>query len=191
MQQNTSALTESEIVALVRDGRREGYEAILCRYADRVFAMIVKLVPNVMDAQELTQDVFLRAFDRINSYDPQRSSLSTWLCRIAYRRALDFLKRNHPQILSLEDNQVWQTDISDEQLEAELSTNREERIKLLERLIDELPTDERTLLTLYYYDGYPLTEIAYIMCIDAKVLANRLYRTRKKLYIKLNDERNK
>lgn len=191
MQQNTSALTESEIVALVRDGRREGYEAILCRYADRVFAMIVKLVPNVMDAQELTQDVFLRAFDRINSYDPQRSSLSTWLCRIAYRRALDFLKRNHPQILSLEDNQVWQTDISDEQLEAELSTNREERIKLLERLIDELPTDERTLLTLYYYDGYPLTEIAYIMCIDAKVLANRLYRARKKLYIKLNDERNK
>lgn len=191
MQQNTSALTESEIVALVRDGRREGYEAILCRYADRVFAMIVKLVPNVMDAQELTQDVFLRAFDRINSYDPQRSSLSTWLCRIAYRRALDFLKRNHPQILSLEDNHVWQTDISDEQLEAELSTNREERIKLLERLIDELPTDERTLLTLYYYDGYPLTEIAYIMCIDAKVLANRLYRTRKKLYIKLNDERNK
>lgn len=191
MQQNTSALTESEIVALVRDGRREGYEAILCRYADRVFAMIVKLVPNVMDAQELTQDVFLRAFDRINRYDPQRSSLSTWLCRIAYRRALDFLKRNHPQILSLEDNQVWQTDISDEQLEAELSTNREERIKLLERLIDELPTDERTLLTLYYYDGYPLTEIAYIMCIDAKVLANRLYRTRKKLYIKLNDERNK
>ena len=191
MQQVTSALTESEIVALVRDGRREGYEAMLCRYADRVFAMIVKLVPNVMDAQELTQDVFLRAFDRINSYDPQRSSLSTWLCRIAYRRALDFLKRNHPQILSLEDNQVWQTDISDEQLEAELSTNREERIKLLERLIDELPTDERTLLTLYYYDGYPLTEIAYIMCIDAKVLANRLYRTRKKLYIKLNDERNK
>lgn len=190
MQQDTSALTESEIVALVRNGRYKGHEAMLSRYADRVFAMIVKLVPNVLDAQELTQDVFLRAFDRINSYDPQRSSLSTWLCRIAYRLALDFLKRNHPQVLSIEDNQVWQTDISDEQLEAELSTNREERIKLLERLIDELPTDERTLLTLYYYDGYPLTEIAYIMCIDAKVLANRLYRTRKKLYIKLKDERN-
>ena len=190
MQQVTSALTESEIVALVRDGRREGYEAMLSRYAERVFAMIVKLVPNMMDAQELTQDVFLRAFDRINSYNPQRSSLSTWLCRIAYRRAIDFLKRNHPQVLSIEDSQVWQTDISDEQLEAELSTNREERIELLERLIDELPTDERTLLALYYYDGYPLTEIAYIMGIDAKVLANRLYRTRKKLYIKLKDERN-
>lgn len=190
MQQVTSALTESEIVALVRDGRREGYEAMLSRYAERVFAMIVKLVPNMMDAQELTQDVFLRAFDRINSYNLQRSSLSTWLCRIAYRRAIDFLKRNHPQVLSIEDSQVWQTDISDEQLEAELSTNREERIELLERLIDELPTDERTLLTLYYYDGYPLTEIAYIMGIDAKVLANRLYRTRKKLYIKLKDERN-
>ena len=190
MQQVTSALTESEIVALVRDGRREGYEAMLSRYAERVFAMIVKLVPNMMDAQELTQDVFLRAFDRINSYNPQRSSLSTWLCRIAYRRAIDFLKRNHPQVLSIEDSQVWQTDISDEQLEAELSTNRKERIELLGRLIDELPIDERTLLTLYYYDGYPLTEIAYITGIDARALANRLYRIRKKLYIKLKDERN-
>jgi RNA polymerase sigma-70 factor (ECF subfamily) len=190
MQQVTSALTESEIVALVRDGRREGYEAMLCRYADRVFAMIVKLVPNVMDAQELTQDVFLRAFDRINSYDPQRSSLSTWLCRIAYRMSLDYLKRKHPRVLSFDDNQVWQIDISDEQLEAELSTNRKERIELLGRLIDELPTDERTLLTLYYYDGYPLTEIAYITGIDARALANRLCRIRKKLYIKLKDERN-
>jgi RNA polymerase sigma-70 factor (ECF subfamily) len=175
---------------LVRDGRREGYEAMLCRYADRVFAMIVKLVPNVMDAQELTQDVFLRAFDRINSYDPQRSSLSTWLCRIAYRMSLDYLKRKHPRVLSFDDNQVWQIDISDEQLEAELSTNRKERIELLGRLIDELPTDERTLLTLYYYDGYPLTGIAYITGIDARALANRLYRIRKKLYIKLKDERN-
>jgi RNA polymerase sigma-70 factor (ECF subfamily) len=152
--------------------------------------MIVKLVPNVMDAQELTQDVFLRAFDRINSYDPQRSSLSTWLCRIAYRMSLDYLKRKHPRVLSFDDNQVWQIDISDEQLEAELSTNRKERIELLGRLIDELPTDERTLLTLYYYDGYPLTEIANITGIDARALANRLYRIRKKLYIKLKDERN-
>ena len=92
-------------------------------------------------------------------------------------------------IVSLEDTKVWQTDISDESIEAELSTGREERIEQLREVIDSLPDDERMLLTLYYYEDRPLTEIAYITGIDAKALANRLYRIRKKLYKRMTDER--
>ena len=180
-------LTEQEIVEAVRKGRHEGQNAMVCRYAERVFAMIVRQVTDVMDAQELTQDTFMRAFSHIDSYDAHKASLSTWLCRIAYRLTLDFLKRHRPTIVSIEDTQVWQTDISDAELEAELSTGREERIEKLDELIDELPDDERMLLTLYYFEERPLTEIAYIIGIDAKVLANRLYRTRRKLYEKLRN----
>ena len=180
-----SELTETAIVEAVRKGRREGQTEMVSRYAERVFAMIVRQVPDVMDAQELTQDAFMRAFDHIDSYDPHKASLSTWLCRIAYRLTLDFMKRRHPVIVSLEDTKVWQTDISDEALEAELSTGREERIERLQEVIDDLPDDERMLLTLYYFEDRPLTEIAYITGIDAKPLANRLYRTRKKLFQKL------
>ena len=184
-----SELTETAIVEAVRKGRREGQTEMVSRYAERVFAMIVRQVPDVMDAQELTQDAFMRAFDHIDSYDPHKASLSTWLCRIAYRLTLDFMKRRHPVIVSLEDTKVWQTDISDEALEAELSTGREERIERLQEVIDDLPDDERMLLTLYYFEDRPLTEIAYITGIDAKPLANRLYRTRKKLYQKLRGEK--
>ena len=180
-----SDLTETAIVEAVRKGRREGQTEMVSRFAERVFAMIVRQVPDVMDAQELTQDAFMRAFDHIDSYDPHKASLSTWLCRIAYRLTLDFMKRRHPVIVSLEDTKVWQTDISDEALEAELSTGREERIERLQEVIDDLPDDERMLLTLYYFEDRPLTEIAYITGIDAKPLANRLYRTRKKLFQKL------
>ena len=180
-----SALTETEIVEAVRRGRREGQTEMVGRYAERVFAMIVRQVTDVMDAQELTQDTFMRAFDHIDSYDPQRASLSTWLCRIAYNLTLDFLKRRRPMIVSIEDTKVWQTDISDEALEAELSTGREERIEQLQQVIDDLPDDERMLLTLYYFEDRPLTEIAYITGIEAKPLANRLYRTRKKIFQKL------
>ena len=180
-----SALTETAIVEAVRCGRREGQTEMVGRYAERVFAMIVRQVPDVMDAQELTQDTFLRAFNHIDSYDPSKASLSTWLCRIAYRLTLDFLKRRRPIIVSIEDTNVWQTDISDEALEAELSTGREENIERLQMLMDELPDDERMLLTLYYFENRPLTEIAYITGIEAKPLANRLYRIRKKLYKQL------
>ena len=180
-----SALTEKDIVEAVRRGRREGQTEMVGRYAQRIFAMVVRQVPDVMDAQELTQDSFMRAFDHIDSYDPQRASLSTWLCRIAYRLTLDFLKRRRPLIVSMEDSEAWQTDISDKELEAELSTGREERIEQLIQMVDDLPADERMLVTLYYYEDRPLTEVAYIMGVEAGVLANRLYRTRKKLYKKL------
>ncbi len=185
VRQEKSALAEAELVEAVRMGLREGQTEMVCRYAERVFAMVVRQVTDVMDAQELTQDTFLRAFSRIDSYDPQKASLSTWLCRIAYRLTLDFLKRRSPAIVSMEESSVWQTDISDELLEAELSTGTEERIGLLEQVMDSLPDDEQMLLTLYYFEDHPLTEIAYITGVDAKVLANRLYRIRKKLYMKM------
>lgn len=178
-----SALTETELVEAVRQGRREGQTEMVSRYAERVFAMIVRQVPDMMDAQELTQDSFLRAFSHIDSYDPHKASLSTWLCRIAYHLKLDHLRRRRPVIVAMEDN----TDISDEELEAELNTGREERIEQLMEVIDELPDDERMLLTLYYFEDRPLTEITYITGIEPAALANRLYRTRKKLYRKLNN----
>lgn len=176
-----SALTETELVEAVRQGRREGQTEMVSRYAERVFAMIARQVPDMMDAQELTQDTFLRAFSHIDSYDPHKASLSTWLCRIAYHLTLDHLKRRRPVIVAMEDN----TDVSDEELEAELNTGREERIEQLMEVIDELPDDERMLLTLYYFEDRPLTEITYITGIEPAALANRLYRTRKKLYRKL------
>ena len=180
-----SVLTETEMLEAVRRGRREGQTEMVGRYAQRVFAMVARQVSDVMDAQELTQDAFLRAFDHIDSYDPNKASLSTWLCRIAYRLTLDFLKRRRPTIVSIEDNKIGQTDMSDEAMDAELSTGREERIEQLQEAIDELPDDERMLLTLYYFEERPLTEIAYITGIEAKPLANRLYRIRKKLYKQL------
>ena len=178
-----SALTETELVEAVRQGRREGQTEKVSRYAERVFAMIARQVPDMMDAQELTQDAFLRAFSHIDSYDSHKASLSTWLCRIAYRLTLDHLRRRRPVIVAMEDN----TYISEEELEAELSTGREERIEQLMEVIDELPDDERMLLTLYYFEDRPLAEITYITGIEPAALANRLYRTRKKLYRKLNN----
>ena len=182
-----SVLTETEIVEAVRSGRREGQTEMVGRYAERVFAMIARQVGDVMDAQELAQDTFVKAFSHIDRYDPHKASLSTWLCRIAYRLTLDFLKRRRPMIVPIESSEVWQTDIGEDQIEAELSTGREERIAKLEEVIGELPDDEQMLLTLYYFEDRPLTEIAYITGIDAKALANRLYRTRKKLFLKMKN----
>ena len=72
--------TDEQIAKAVKSGRREGQSLMVGRYGERVFAMIVRQVSDVMDAQELTQDTFLRAFSHIGSYDARKASLSTWLC---------------------------------------------------------------------------------------------------------------
>ena len=177
--------TDKQIVEALQSGRREGQDLMVCRYGQLVFTLIVRLVTDRMDAEELMQDTFLKAFSNIGSYDSNRASLATWLCRIAYHLTLDFLKRSRPFIVSLEDSEAWQTDISDEQLEAELSTGNEERIQKLEALIDDLPPDERLLLTLHYFENRPLDECSFIMDSTPHALANRLYRIRKKLYKQL------
>jgi RNA polymerase sigma-70 factor (ECF subfamily) len=172
-------------VEAVKSGQSEGQSLMVSRYGRVVFAMIARQVPNTMDAEELTSDTFLRAFRSIESYDAKRASLSTWLCRIAYRLTLDFLKRRRPFTVSIEESEVWQTDVTDEQLEAELSTGNEERIDRLQMLMDDLPPDERLLLTLYYFEERQLEECAFIMDATPHALANRLYRIRKKLYKQL------
>ncbi len=177
--------TDAQIVEAVKSGRREGQDLMFGRYAQEVFAMIIRQVSNEQDAEELTQDTFIRAFNHIGSYDPERASLATWLCRIAYRLILDFLKRRRPFVVSMEDSEVWQTDISDEQLEAELSTGNEERIQKLELLIDDLPPDERMLLMLHFFENRSLDECSFIMDATPHAWANRLYRIRKKLYKQL------
>lgn len=177
--------TDERIVEAVKGGGSKGLGLMVSHYGQQVFAMIARQVGNAMDAEELTQDTFLRAFSHIASYDPKRASLATWLSRIAYRLTLDFLKRQRPLIVSIDDTEVWQTDISNEQLEAELSTGNEERILRLQLLMDNLPPDERLLLTLHYFENRQLDECAYIMDSTSHALANRLYRIRLKLYKKL------
>ena len=177
--------TDEQIVEAVKGGGSKGLGLMVSHYGQQVFAMIARQVGNAMDAEELTQDTFLRAFSHIASYDPKRASLATWLSRIAYRLTLDFLKRQRPLIVSIDDTEVWQTDISNEQLEAELSTGNEERILRLQLLMDNLPPDERLLLTLHYFENRQLDECAYIMDSTSHALANRLYRIRRKLYKQL------
>lgn len=176
--------TDEQIIEAVKDGKREGQRLMVSRYGQMVFAMIVRQVTTTMDAEELTQDTFMRAFNNIDRYDSRRSSLGTWLCRIAYHLTLDFLKRRHPNIISMDDT----TDISEEQLDTELSSGNEKRIQQLEQMMEELLPDEQMLLTLYYYEDRSLDECSFIMDTTSHALANRLYRIRKKLYKQLKKQ---
>ena len=94
MRKEKSALTEKQIVEAVCKGHHEGQTEMVCRYADRVFATIVRQVNDVMDAQELTQDTFLRAFSHIGSFDANGTPITASRDRFLYIGIFVSLKNN-------------------------------------------------------------------------------------------------
>lgn len=164
----------------VRQGKEKGYDYFLSRYAQDVSRFLVQTVGNELDAEELAQDTFVKAFSHIGSYDPGQASFSTWLRRIAWNTAVNHLKRKRLPTVSLDDAFLHKAD------EAE-----PERVELeqLDRAIERLRPLERSLIQLYYYDELPLKDIAYILNSNPLALANRLKRIRKKLYNMIKEER--
>ena len=173
---------ENEMLQAVRHGKEKAYDYFLGRYAQEVLRFLLQTVGNELDAEELAQDTFVKAFGHIGSYDPGQASFSTWLRRIAWNTAVNHLKRKRLPTVSLDDDAFLH---KADEAEAEWV-----ELEQLDRAIERLRPLERSLIQLYYYDELPLKEIAYILDPNPLALANRLKRIRKKLY-KLIKEENK
>ncbi len=141
------------------------------------------MTQNEQDAEELTQDTMLRAMRHINSYDHHLSSLTTWLCRIAYRLTLNHLRSRRQTEFSIHENAMLAYSVDEMALQQALSDDTQTMTDLVAQAIDRLTADEQTLVTQFYYDDRPLNEIAFIMEVPPGTLATRLHRIRKKLYI--------
>lgn len=167
---------EQELIARILDGHAEDFGYFLECYSQEAFAIVVRLVPQQEDAEELVQDAFVRAFNRLETF-AGRSSFSTWICRIAYTTAISWLRKRRMKYLSI-DEQPKLTDT-----EVDEALDDESRIEELRRAITLLKPDEQTLITLFYYDNRPLNDIAYILDAEPNTLATRLHRIRRKLYL--------
>ena len=170
---------EQQRIRRILDGRSDEYGYFVRTYSAQVLDFVSRMVSDAGDAEELAQDAFVRAFRALRQFDG-RSSWLTWVLRIAYHTVLNHLKRQRQQWLSIDDLPLADTP-------DDLSTDREERIRLLETSIDTLPPNEQMLLHLYYYDDRQLRDIAYIMDAEPGLLATRLHRIRKKLLLMLKD----
>ncbi len=188
----TTQTDEQLLIARILDGHAEDYGYFLERYGQEAFAIVSRLVARQEDAEELVQDAFVRAFNRLETFGG-RSSFSTWICRIAYTTAVSWLRKQHVKYISMEDCQTT-TPADDGQArkhgpqlptdaEIDETLDDETRIDDLRRAIAQLKPDEQTLLQLYYYDSRPLADIAYIIDVEAGTIATRLHRIRRKLYI--------
>ncbi len=170
----------------VRGGSDEACRELVQRYGGMVFTVIARMVPQREDAEELYQDVWVKAFGNIRLYDSQRSSLATWLEHIAYTSAVSHLRKRHHYVCYL-DEQLEKLDVG----EAEDEMMQSEEDAIIDRLLEAvhlLPVEEQSLISMFYYDELSLKEIAFVTDSLPSTVASRLCRIRNKLYKLINKE---
>lgn len=163
------------IIRRVIDGDTDSYRILMERYSRQVFSMVVKIVSLEDDAEEITQDVFIKAYRNLSKFD-FRSSFATWLYRIAYNEAITHTRHRH--ISEIPFNDTMSDNIPDSYVDRFLESD-DTRLAALPEAIESLSVDERALITLYYYDGLQLRDVADIMHIGESAAKVRLMRTRK------------
>ena len=168
----------------VLDGDTAAFAGILKRYSSRIFAVIVRIVGCREEAEELTQDVFMKVFSSLQRYKGN-CEFSTWIYRIAYNTAISHTRKHRREISYIEESLY--SNVSEEEVEQLLNrTDNSEQIERLEQAINGLEAEEKALLTLFYTDMRSISEIAEISGLTPTNVKTKLYRIRKKLYIILS-----
>lgn len=151
------------------------------RYGNYVFAQVVRMVPQMEDAEEVYQDVFVKVFSRIEQFDEEKSSFKTWISHIAYNESITFLRHKRPLKIYIDEYEDEIGALSEEEVEATFGHPNQATIQLIRAALKHLPPDERAIIHMFYYEEMSLKEIAFITESIPTTIASKLSRTRKKL----------
>ena len=162
-------MTERELVKRSGEGNREAQRALYDRTSGRVYRLLLKMTASPDDAFDVAQETYLKAFTHIGRFDG-RSSIATWLYRVAVNEALQFLRRASRTRVKLHEVAPANGVPSD----AERSTVRLD----VNAALAELAPNERIILLLRYQEGLDYRAIAEVVGCPAGTVASRLNRAR-------------
>ncbi|GAA0370168.1 RNA polymerase sigma factor [Bacillus horti] len=166
---------DRQCVARVLQGDKEAYGYIIEKYMNRIYAILFRMLYNKQDAQDLTQECFIRAYQCLDKYN-ETGSFASWLYRISVNLCLDELrKRKHITLLNVDDYILKDT------LTPEDQVIRTEEILHINQGIDRLPNKYKIILVLRYSSELSYEEISEVLHIPVSTTRIRLHRAKKKL----------
>jgi len=162
-----------------REGDLAAFERLVEAYQRPVYNLTYRMLGNAQDAEDAAQETFLRAFSRLNTYDPGRK-FSSWLLTIASHHCVDRLRRRRNTFLPLEEVPEWNhppargTGPEDAAVEKEAQEETQ-------RLLQKLPPKDRAVVILRYWHGMSYREIAETTGHTLSSVKSRLHRARRAL----------
>ena len=168
---------ETRLVERAQAGDRLAFEELVRRHADRLYAVVLRFVADADEAEEVTQETFLRAWRSIEKFE-LRSQFFTWLYRIGINEAKRRAERKPPpgRVASIEDSPI--EDAPDWSEAPELRAEQGHLRRVLEDAVRRLPIDYRAPLILRDVEGLSTEEAAEVMELRHAAFKSRLHRAR-------------
>jgi RNA polymerase sigma-70 factor (ECF subfamily) len=179
-----SSPDEKEWIALARRGDKEAYRRLVESCQDRLFGLVKSMVSSPEQAEDLTQEIFVKAWFALSSFEGG-SAFYTWLYRIASNHCLDFLRKRRPIHLSLDHPLTPENDRTlEETLEAPLGDQPDAALEAPSeagRLLSSLDPEQRLILSLRELEGHSYEELADLLHCPVNTVKSRLNRAREAL----------
>jgi len=177
--------TDAELVASALRGSQDAYRELVKRFERPVYSLILRMVQDPASAEDLAQEVFVKAFRRLGTYDPQWK-LSSWLFKIAHNATIDHLRRGTPETVPLEtgeeDRGSLGAVLADGTVEDPLAAaERRDLARSLERAISRLRPEYRQAVLMFYAHGASYQEICEVTGLPLGTVKTNLHRARKEL----------
>jgi len=185
MDKRKDSLSEISVDRLVK-GDREELARFVEAYSPRVYRLGMKILNNEQDAEDVLQETFMKAMRGLAAFEG-RSSLSTWLYRIATNEALMLLRKRHPEMISIdapseEDEEDGDTlEIVDWSHQPESELLEKETRQRIDTAASHLPLGLREVFMLRELEGLSVKDTAEVLDVSESVVKTRLLRARMRL----------
>ncbi|PWK13741.1 RNA polymerase sigma factor [Tumebacillus permanentifrigoris] len=169
--------SDQELIQGVQTGDDACYRLLVERYQSLVYTIALRMVRDRTEAEDIVQDVFLKAFRTLEHFR-EEASFKTWICKIATNRCIDW-KRKHgvrQERTAQVEEAAWIPDTTVERPEQALV--RRETQAEVRRLIEEMPEKYRKILILYHFQNMSYQDIADDQQISPRTVETRLYRAK-------------
>lgn len=185
---------DEQIIQMVNAGDREAYKYLVDRYADSILNFCYRYLYSREEAEDATQDVFLKAYQALPNWQP-KAQFKTWLYRIAINHCLNLVRRRkkvqftgfenqHPTVEKTENPEpVDKTRAFDEVMIAD-----QERASI-RRAVDQLPENQRQVIILFHFQDLSYKEIAQVLNLSINSVESRIFRAKKTLAKTLKREK--
>ncbi len=167
---------DNDLIKAVAKGNREAFRQLYGSYSDKVYNTALSYSKSVEDAEEITQDVFMKIFKKADGFKT-KSSVSTWIYRITVNSAINHVKRKKRFSFIQFGKEIEAPEFEHPAVKLE----NQENAKALFQVIDSLPFNQRTAFILSYVEELPRQQVAEVMELSLKAVESLLQRAKQSL----------
>ncbi len=171
-------MTEQDLITRARAGDETAFTGLVETYQTAIYNLCYRMLGEANEAEDAAQEAFLRAYSQLNRYDPARS-FKTWLFSIASHYCIDCLRKRRLTWLSIDDEALPpHPNLREPALGPEESAMRREQSAVMQKVLSQLPPDDRSVLVLRYWYDLSYEEIGEATGATVSAVKSRLHRAR-------------